>query len=176
MPPKFILANTLNAHNHAPSAITAGTRRTYRRCCLHRPSDCPRESIPLPARYRFTPTNGSLRPPGQDTLLTHRFTYGYDSTKRGDCQEKTKILSAHKGPKTPERRPAHPPGGVLSGQFRQNRPCGAHSPQYLRSRLRSWMASAMCRDRTTSLWSRSAMVRATRTRRSYPRADRPSLV
>ena len=42
-----------------------------------------------------------------------------------------------------------------------------------RSRVRSWIASAMCGARITSLESRSAIVRATRRMRPYPRALNP---
>lgn len=39
--------------------------------------------------------------------------------------------------------------------------CRSYSCQYFLSRERYWIASLMCGARITSLWSRSAMVRAT---------------
>ena len=64
-----------------------------------------------------------------------------------------------------------PPKGVSFSL--QGLPPPTHQTFIGRSRVRSWIASAMCGARITSLESRSAIVRATRRMRPYPRALNP---
>ena len=69
------------------------------------------------------------------------------------------------------RAPPAGPGGAGAACGPVPGPCGGYSSlaetcQYLRSRLRNWMASATWFGPIISLPARSAMVRATRSRRS----------